>query len=308
MYCSNLHCSELAPCAVHGAVHGGAVHGAVHGDAGNQQTFAEKVKEKANNAAEAINRVWTGTEKEKTVSVRGEELPEVRTHSAAETVMQMPSVGQDADVSRTVKTEYDTAHTWEQQHEGGLRHRAKEAVVGGVEVVGEKVGAAAEVVKETAFGVQESLAATGHNARVKIENSLEKNLGPTRDIVLAEGQKLKRAVLEDVAHDAELLSKQLQGANESLKDQERRDSQKSQAEKLAGYHTHTGGSTRVDAALERNFGSMVDEVQAEGLRAKEDVLHQTIEATGTLQSEVEKAAASLREQQRTEQASLPTKN
>jgi len=261
----------------------------------------EKVKETANNAAEAIKGAF-GAEKEKTVLVQGEVIPEVRTHSAAETVMQMPSAGQDAEVSRTVKTEYDTAHTWEQQHEGGLGHRAKETVLGAAEVVGEKAAVAAEVVKEKASEVQDSLAVTGHNARVKIDNALERNLGPTADAVKAEGHKIKQAVLDDAVHDAELLSKHLQGANTSLKEQERTDLQKTQAEKLAGYHTHTGGSTRVDAVLDKNLGTIVDEVQAETLRAKEDVLHQTIQVGEVLQSEAEKAASSLRRQSESEKA------
>jgi hypothetical protein len=289
MYCSNLYCSQLAPCPVHGLEASQDKH-----------TFYEKVKETAHTAAEAIRNVFPGPNKENTVVVQGQEIVEVKTHSLEEAVMHLPAPG-EGEQSRTVKTEYDTAHTWDQQHEGGLGHRAKETVKGAAETVGEKVVAAAETIKEKAADVQESLAETGHNARVKIDGALERNFGPTADKIIAGGEEARQSVIEETAKGAELVEQQLGGAASSLREQERNEQQKTDREILEQYHSAPEG--RIENALEKNFGTIVQEAQLEGQKAKEGAIQETAHAAEVVQAEFGNIASSLREQQRNEQQS-----
>jgi hypothetical protein len=245
------------------------------------------VKETAHNAAEAIKAVLPGPPKENIVDVQGEKMVEVKTHSLEEAVLHMPTAGQEGVASRTIATEYETAHTWEQQHEGGLGHRAKETARQAVEVVGEKAAEA-----------RESLAETGHNARVKIDETLERNFGPTAEKVQLEGEKAKETAIEAVAQGSELVKAHLGDAASSLREQERTELQKTEAEKMQQYHSSAVGP--LDNTLERNFGGIVDEAQLEAQKAKESAIHETAKAVETVEDKVGAIASSLREQQRNE--------
>jgi len=236
------------------------------------------------------------------VQVQGEVIPEVKTHSLEEATMHKLSPGQEGLATRTVATEYDTAHTWEQQHEGGLGHRAKETVRGAAEVVGEKAVHAAEVVKDKAVGAQEALAETGHHAREKIEGSLERNFGGTAEKIHAEGTRIKESALEDTAHTVELVREQLGIAAESLKDQERTEAQKSEAEKLQQYHSST--ERPLDRTVDHKLGHAADRVLAEGQRAKEGAIHETAHIAELLEQQAGNLATALRDQQHKDQQAL----
>jgi hypothetical protein len=257
------------------------------------------VKETAHNAAEVIKSVFPGPNRENTVVVGGDRIVEVKTHSLEEAVMHMPTAGQEGEHSRTVKTQSDTAHTWEQQHEGGLGHRAKETVRGAAEAVGEKAVAVTEVIKEKAAGVQESLAETGHNARVKIDEALERNFGGTAEKVQVEGEKARQECIDGTARGAELVQAQLGDAASSLREQERTEQQKTDAEILQQYHSTPEG--RIENALDKNFGKIAQVAQLEGQKAKQDAIHETANAAELVQEEFGNIASSLREQQRNEQ-------
>jgi hypothetical protein len=247
------------------------------------------VKETAHTAAEAIRNVFPGPNKENTVVVQGEEIVEVKTHSLEETVMHLPAPG-EGEQSRTVKTEYDTAHTWDQQHEGGLGHRAKETVRG-----------AAEAIKEKAVDAQEALAETGHNARVKIDDALERNFGATAEKILAGGEEARQSALDQTAKGAELVEAQLGGAASSLREQETAEKQKTDRDILEQYHSTPEG--RIENAMDKNFGTIVQEAQLEGQKAKEGAIQETAHAAEVVQAEFGNIASSLREQQRNEQQS-----
>jgi len=288
MYCSNLYCSQLVPCPVHGEA------------TQDKHTLYERVKETAHTAAEAIKNVFPAPNKENTVVVNGEEIVEVKTHSLGEAVMHLPAAG-EGEQSRTVQTEYDTAHTWDQQHEGGLGHRAKETVRGAAETVGEKVVAVAETIKGKAADAQESLAETGHNARVKIDGALERNFGATAEKILAGGEEARQSALDQTAKGAEFVQAQLGGAASSLREQERTEVQKTDREILEQYHSTPEG--RIENAMDKNFGTIVQEAQLGGQKAKEGAIQETAHAAEVVQAEFGNIASSLREQQRNEQQS-----
>jgi len=281
MYCSNLYCSELVPCPIHGAAH--------------QPTVYERVKETAHHAADVIKAVLPGPPREHFVKVQGENIVEVKTHSLEEAVLHMPTAGQQGVASRTIPTEYETAHTWEQQHEGGLAHRAMETARHAAEVVGEKAVAAAGVVKEKAVEARGSLVETGHNARVKIDETLERNFGATAEKLQSEGEKAKETALEATARSSELVKEHLGNAASSLREQERTELQKTEAEKMQQYHSSAVGP--LDNTLERNFGGIVDEAQLEAQKAKESAIHETAKAVETVEDKVGTIASSLRQQQ-----------
>jgi len=262
MYCSNLYCSQLAPCPVHGSEASQDT---------NQPTFYEKVKN-------AVKSVFPDPDREKTVVVQGETLPVVKTHSPEEAALYMPTAGDGGEHSRTVKTEYDTAHTWDQQHEGGLGHRAKETVRGAAQAVGEKAVAATEFIKEKAYGVQESLAETGHNAREKIQ---------------VEGEKVRLECIDGTARGAELAQAQLGDVASSLREQERTEQQKTDAEILRQEHSPPEG--RIEHAL--------DKIAQVAHKAKQEAIHDTAAVAECGQAQFGNIASSLREQQRNEQNS-----
>jgi hypothetical protein len=272
----------------------------VHGneaDSAASQSLYDRAKSTAHNAAESIRGVFG--ERDNTVNIQGEEIVEVRTHSLEESVMHMPSAGQDGVASRTVKTESDTAHTWEQQHEGGLGHRAKETVRGAAETVGEKAVEAVEVIKDKAGDVQDLLAETGHNARVKIDDALERNFGATAERIQAQGEKARLSAVEDTARGAELVQAQFGGAASSLKDQERTELQKTEAQKLQQYHS--GAKGPLDNTLDSQFGNIAHEFEVEGQKTKESAIHDTARFAELIGDEFGNAASSLRDQQRNEQ-------
>jgi len=276
MYCDDLHCAELVPCSTHG---------------GNEsQSLLERVKEKAYSVTETIKGAFAKD--------KGDE---VKTHSLEESVMQMPSAGQGGTTSETISTEYETAHTWEQQHEGGLGHRAKETARAAAEVIGEKAVGAAETIKDKAAEVHSSLAEKGHSARVKIENALERNFGAEAELLQAEGEKARKSAQEDTARAAELVRDGLGGAASSLRQQELAEKHKTKAETLQEYHTH--GSGPIDDVVERNFGVIAEQAILEGQTAKEGAIHETTRTAELVQEQFGNAAASLREQQRNEQQS-----
>lgn len=301
VYCSHLNCYQTVPCALHGA-----------GERRDSITkFLDKVRGRAASVTESIKEAFS--KKEDKVHVGGEDIVEVKTHSLEETVMHRPTIGQDALTTRTVSTEYGTAHTWEQQHEGGLGHRAKETVRGAAEsvtetavhvadIVGERASYVAEAIKETAATTQEKLAETGHNARVKLDDTLDRNFGGTAEKIHAEGHKVKQNALEDTARGAELVQEQLGIAAASLKDQEKTEGQKTDVEKLQQYHSSS--DKPLDNALDRRFGNTADQVIVEGQKAKEGAIHETAHAAELLEEQVGKVASALRDQQNQEQQNL----
>jgi len=252
MYCSNLYCSQLAPCPVHGS----------ESQDTNHPTFYEKVKN-------AVKSVFPDPNAENTVVVQGETLPEVKTHSLEESVLYRPTAGDGGECSRTVKTECDTAHTWDQQHEGGLGHRAKETVREAAQVVGEKAVAGFEFIKEKAAGAQESLAETGHNAREKIE---------------VEGEKVRLECIDGTARGAEQLQVKLGDAALSLREKERTEQQK-----IDGHSSPEG---RIEHAL--------DKVAQVAHMAKKEAIRETAVVAECGQTQCGNIASSLREQQRLE--------
>lgn len=311
MYCSVLSCSQLVPCALHGPE--------------VKPTFFEKVKETAHHAAEAIKSVLPVAKKENTVVVQGEELPEVKTHSVEEAVMHFPLSEEEGLASRTVHTQYETAHTWDQQHkeEGGIRHRTSEAVkdaagavgetaavVGEkvVEVLGDKTAQAKEILKDTAEQIAamssealETMEGKGHEARVKIDGALERHLGPTAEKINIETEKARQSAIDNTARTAELVQEQLGSAASALRTQEQEEQAKTEAEKLAQYHSASKGP--LDDKLDRNFGTIARELESEGQKAKEGAISETAHAVELLQDGFGDLASALRDQQQQEKSS-----
>jgi len=165
-----------------------------------------------------------------------------------------------------------------------------------VNVVGEKAVAAADVVGEKAVEALGVLAETGHNASVQIGDALERKFGATAEKVQLEGQKAKESALDDLAQVAELVQGHLGDAASTLREQERDEVQKTEAEKMRQYHSDARGP--LDDTLERNFGEIVDEAQLEAQKMKEGTIRKTAEATEIIADAAGSAASSLREQQR----------
>jgi len=278
VYCSHLSCYQVTPCAIHGTK-----------TESQPLSFFDKVRGRAASVTDSIKEAFS--RKDDKVHVQGEEIIEVKTHSLEEAVMHKPTAGQDGVASATVKTEYDTAHTWEQQHEGGLGHRAKETARGAVEAVGEKASAAADVIKERASAVQGSLAETGHNTRVKVDESLDRNFGGTAEKIHAEAHRVKENLLEDAAHDTELAQGQLGAAATTLHEKESIETRKTEATKL-NHQAHTDSTV----------SNVADKMIVEGQQIKEDAIHSAALVADDLEHEAGNAASSLREQQRAAQA------
>jgi hypothetical protein len=302
MYCSVLSCSQLVPCALHGH------------EAHSQPTFFEKVKETAHHAAEAIKSVLPVAKKENTVVVQGEVIPEVKAHTVEEAVLHFPLSEEEGLASRTVHTQYQTAHTWDQQHkeEGGIRHRTSEAVKDAAGAVGETAAVVGEKVVEVLKDTAEHIAAMsnealgtvegkGHEARVKIDGALERHLGPTAEKINIEAEKARQSAIDNTARTAELVQEQFGTAASALRTQEQKEQAKTEAEKLAQYHSAPKGP--LDDKLDRNFGTIAKEMELEGQKAKEGAISETAHAVELLQDGFGDFASALREQQQHEKSS-----